>query len=398
MKISKVETAWITVPCDPPQGLSSGDITMSTDAVCRITTDEGLYGIGEARGASLPEICRVIAGEYTPLLLGENPVESQYIWDKLYRHKLAGLTPPEQSGKRPDWPAMRPYQAALAAVDLAIWDIKAKARNLSVCELLGGKPHPVVAYLSKAFYVEGQSLDEMCREAIEELERDGYTHMKMRVGRYGHEDAVRRIAAVRKAVGPAMKIGVDVNQAFDCETAIKTCKAAEEYDLMWIEEPLGRAPKGADTKKADYDWDACLGEIAANTSVPLSSGENHYNLRDCNSLVTKGGIRYMQYDATKNGGATEWLKVAALCEANGILMAPHHVPHFHIMLSAAISNAFIVECYDNKRQHPAWPHLFDGFPEVKNGLMECPTGKGWGMDINEKFLKKHGTPVAWDFR
>jgi L-alanine-DL-glutamate epimerase-like enolase superfamily enzyme len=321
-------------------------------------------------------------------------MESQYLWDKLYQGRLAGMSP----GSYANWMPMRPHLAALAAVDLAIWDIKAKAVKLSVCELLGGKPRPVPAYLSKGFYVEGQSLDEMCGEAVTELERDGYKHMKIRVGRYDCEDAVRRIAAMRKAVGPDIGLAVDVNRAFDYATSLEMLKAVEQYDLLWVEEPIERVPKGADAADPDYDWNSYLGRLAEATAVPLSAGENHYNLKDCLGLVNKSKIKYMQYDATNTGGVTEWLKVAALCEANGMLMAPHHVPHFHIMLNAAVSNGFIMECYDYKRQHPAWPYLFDGFPEVKNGFMECPAGTGWGMDINEDFLRKHGTPVCWDFK
>jgi L-alanine-DL-glutamate epimerase-like enolase superfamily enzyme len=237
----------------------------------------------------------------------------------------------------------------------------------------------------------------MCREALEELERDGYTHMKIRAGRYGKDDAVNRVKVIRKAVGPDMKIGVDINQAFDYDTALATVKEFEQYDIMWYEEPLPRNPRGGDAGKADDNWDTFLGRIAEQTSVPMSSGENHYTLADCDSLVNNGGIKYMQFDITKNGGLTEWLKVAALCQAKGILLAPHHVPHFHIMPSAAMPNTYIVECYDNKRQHPAWPYLFDGFPEVRGGIMQCPEGPGWGMDINEPFLRKHGTIVSWDF-
>jgi L-alanine-DL-glutamate epimerase-like enolase superfamily enzyme len=237
----------------------------------------------------------------------------------------------------------------------------------------------------------------MCEEAVEELERDGYGHMKMRAGRYGKDDAVMRVKAVREAVGPDMKIGVDINQAFDYETAAAAVKEIEPYDIMWYEEPLRRAPRGADADRPDYDWDLYLGRIAAQTSIPISSGENHHTLADCESLITKGGIKYMQFDITKNGGLTEWLKVSALCEARGILLAPHHVPHFHIMPAAAMPHSFIIECYDNKRQHPAWPHLFDGFPEVRRGMMQCPEGPGWDMAINEPFLKKYGNNVSWDF-
>ena len=389
LKIRKVETAWITVPFLRSQGLAGGDMANSTDVVCRITTDDGIRGIGEARGAHLPDICKVIMDEYTPLLMGENPMETHYLWTKLYDAKLAGMSPP-------NWGPMRPYQAALAAVDLALWDIKAKALGLSICELLGGKPHPLPVYLCKGFYVEGQSLGEMCEEAVAEINRFGFKYTKIRVGRYGVDDAIQRIAAFRKALGPDMQIAVDVNQAFDYDTTLDFLKRAEQYNLLWIEEPLGRTPRGNDVGKPDYDWDIYLGRLAKHTSTELSSGENHYTLIDSNSLITNGGIKYMQFDITKNGGLTEWLKVAALCEANNVLMAPHHVPHFHVMPTAAIANGFIIEYFDNKWHHPAWPHLFDGFPEVKDGMIACPSGTGWGMEVNENFLRSHGTLVSWN--
>ncbi len=389
MKIVKIETAWISIPCNPPQGVSSMTIQASTDTICRITTDEGIVGIGEGRGAAQPEICRTIMEEYSPLLLGENPLYSQELWNRMYSYKLG------VPGRPPEWKDLRRYQVALAAVDLALWDIRARAQNLSVCELLGGKPKAMPAYLSKAFYVDGQSHEEMCDEALTEMKRDGFTHMKMRVGRYGFRDAIERIEAVRKAIGPDIKLAVDVNEMFDYETALQTCRAAEPYDLMWMEEPFHRYPRGNDIGNPNYDRDNFSGILSRQTSIPLSAGEHHYGYAECFRLITRGCIRYMQYDVTKDGGVTAWLKVSAACEQAGILMAPHHVPHFHIMLNAAVPNGFIMECYDNKRQHPAWPHLFDGFPTVKNGMMDCPKGPGWGMSVNEDFLRKHGHLYAW---
>ena len=108
-----------------------------------------------------------------------------------------------------------------------------------------------------------------------------------------------------------------------------------------------------------------------------------------------GGIRYMQFDAVKNGGVTEWMKVAAMCEARGILMAPHHAPHFHVHLCAAVPHGVLVETFPNAKLYPAWPHLFDGFPECADGHVTVPDRPGWGMTINEAFLRERGTLVHW---
>lgn len=103
----------------------------------------------------------------------------------------------------------------------------------------------------------------------------------------------------------------------------------------------------------------------------------------------------MQFDATKNGGVTEFMKVASLCQAYGIPMAPHHVPHFHVQLVAAVPNGLILEAFDNAKQHVAWPDLFQGFPEVKDGHISVPDKPGWGMEINDELIERHGVKVNW---
>ena len=105
----------------------------------------------------------------------------------------------------------------------------------------------------------------------------------------------------------------------------------------------------------------------------------------------------MQLDiAKRSGGLSEWVKVQPICQAAGILMAPHVAPQFHVQLVAAAPNGFIVEICDNEKQHPAWPDLYHGFPEVRNGHMDCPTGPGWGLEINDEMVRKHGTLLDWD--
>ncbi len=103
----------------------------------------------------------------------------------------------------------------------------------------------------------------------------------------------------------------------------------------------------------------------------------------------------MQFDCLKNGGVTEFLKVAALSQAHGVLLAPHHVPHFQVQLTAAMPNGYIVEVFDNAHQHVAWPDLFPGYPEVRDGKMWVPDRPGWGMEISDDFVERHGVKVHW---
>ena len=390
MKIKKVETAWLRIKSEEPQGLSGGYMTHSSDAVCRITTDDGIQGIGDGRGASLPEICAVVHEVFTPLLEGENPLHTQYLWDKLYKatHEADGTV--KQGFNTAS------VRGALCAVDIALWDIKGKAAGMSVCELLGGRPHPVLAYIQKGFYVEGQTLSQMTDEAVWVLEAGGYRYLKMRVGRNGVDEARERVEAMRKALGDDIGLMVDVNGAWELPEAIEGAHALEPYHLTWMEEPIPRVPRKL--PRAGYDWNVELGKLGEETTIPLAAGENHQGILEFSELITKGRPKYMQLDVAKrSGGVSEWVKILGMCQANGILMAPHLAPQFHVHLVAAASNGFIVECGDDKKQHPSWPDLFPGWPEVRDGHMACPTAPGWGLEINDDMVKKHGTIIRWDF-
>jgi len=258
MKIDRVETAWIEIDCPEPQGLSGSDITRSTDALCRITTSDGLRGIGEGRGAPLAEICSIMHELFTPLLVGENALHTRYLWEKLFQATLDSKGEPKR-GLNP-----AAVRGALCAVDLALWDIKAKAANVSVCELLGGKPHPVPAYIQKGFYVPGESLNKMADEAVRGLEAGGYGYLKMRIGRNGTREARERVSVMREALGDDIGLMVDVNQAWHLDEAVEGAKALEPYNLTWYEDPIARKPRtGSPSQSAEnFDWNGELGELA----------------------------------------------------------------------------------------------------------------------------------------
>jgi L-alanine-DL-glutamate epimerase-like enolase superfamily enzyme len=390
VKIKKVETAWLSIKSPVPQGLSNGYMLHSSDAVCRITTDDGIQGVGEGRGAPLPEICRIVHELFTPLLEDENPLPIQYLWNRLLNSTI------DEDGNLKEGLRSASVRGALCAVDLALWDIKGKAAGMSVCELLGGKPRPVQAYIQKGFYVEGQSLSEMADEAVKVAEAGGFRHLKMRVGRDGIAEAKERVEVMRKALGDEFGLMVDVNGAWELPEAIEGAHALEPYNLMWMEEPIPRVPRTL--PKAGYNWNEELGKLGRETSIPMAAGENHEGLLEFNDLIVNGKPKYMQLDVAKrSGGVSEWVKVASICEANGILMAPHLMPQFHVQLVAAAPNGFIIECGDDEKQHPSWPHLFPGWPLVKDGYIDCPTGPGWGLTINDEMVKKYGTVIAWDF-
>ncbi len=123
-------------------------------------------------------------------------------------------------------------------------------------------------------------------------------------------------------------------------------------------------PGVRDRRRAAVACAACerLDGILAPPGEARASGENHTTLAECRSLIEHAPLRFMQFDCLKNGGVTEFLRVASLSQAHGVALAPHHVPHFQVQLTAAMPNGYIVEVFDNAKQHVAWPDLFPGYP------------------------------------
>lgn len=393
LRIADVEVAWIQLPLPIGRGLSGGPITSSTDLVCRVTTTDGIEGIGEARGAPLPLMAEVVDQGLRPLLLGQDAAATQHLWTTARDTFLGDGSPP--AGPRPQAWARNAVLGAMAAVDLALWEIKAKAAGLSVCRLLGGRPRPMPAYCSSGFFVEGQSLEAMAKEALDELRARGFRATKIRVGRGAPEESAARVRVVREAVGPDARIMVDANQAWTTDEAIAHARAMEPYDLTWLEEPLPSPGRPHRATKETRDWDAETGVVGAHTAIPIASGENHVTLAECRDLVDKGNVRYVQFDCIKNGGITEFAKVAAYAEAKGVALAPHHVPHFHVQIAAAYPHTAWIEVFDNAKQHVTWLDLFPGYPEVRDGMIECRDTPGWGFELNEEFLRAKGTLVHW---
>ncbi len=146
----------------------------------------------------------------------------------------------------------------------------------------------------------------------------GFRAVKMKDGGLAIDEDVRRVASPREAIGPDVRLMLDANVAYDVPTAIAAARAFEPFDITWFEEPVHW-----------YDGVFGLAQIAAATTIPIASGASELHRWGCRDLILHGGIRIMQFDATRAGGVTEWLRVAAYAAAHGILMAPHHDPRVH---------------------------------------------------------------------
>tara|TARA_B100000446_G_scaffold186699_1_gene213740 strand:+ start:278 stop:1438 length:1161 start_codon:yes stop_codon:yes gene_type:complete len=383
MKITDVEPIVVSwPPFENSFWTSLNRIGQVSELVVLVHTDEGIIGIGEAHGGSMHYIDNTgvahISGAGStvtdilkPLLIGENPLDNERLWSKMF-----GLT--YQKGWSQIGATRQQILAAMAAVDIALWDIKGKAANMPVWRLLGGYRNTVPCYVTGGYYQDGKTIDDLTAECKSYVET-GYNAIKLKIGGVSVEEDVDRVTAVREAVGPDIDIMVDVNEGYDVRTAIRAARLLEPLDIRWLEEPVHW-----------YDRIEGLRQVADATTIPIASGEQALTRWDARDLLMRGGIKIMQFDCTRSAGITEVLKIAGMCAAQNVNLALHHDPQVHGHVMAALPNGEILETFPSAARDPIWAELFSVRPEIVNSQMKLLDRPGWGLELNEDTLEKRG--------
>ena len=332
-----------------------------------IHTDEGITGYGyTGTHAHLPSdrlIVDCIEGSYAPLLLGEDPTETQRLWDK-----LAHFPPTQWIGRGGI------THLALAAVDVALWDIKAKASGVPLWKLLGGSREKRI----KAYNTDGGWLNwddatvvDDCRRLVEV---DGYRGVKIKVGSENYRRDIHRVDAVRKAVGPDILLMVDANGRWDLPTAQRFGKAISDFDVFWFEEPIW------------YDDVAGHARLAEAIDTPIALGEQLYLLDHFKSFLDAKALHFVQPDAVRLGGITEWLQVADLALANRLPVCAHvgDMAQIHLPLSIAHPACTMLEYIPWLRQ------CFTEPVTVRDGYFIPPEEPGANVTLAPDALEKFG--------
>ncbi len=359
MKITHIEIHRLCFPLKESFGTAYSTISQVMESLVTVHTSDGITGIGLADAD--PEVVQEVGG----MVVGEDPCRIEKLWQKMFQATLRNRKKPSKEM----------IMRAISAIDVALWDIMGKAAGLTVWSLLGGCCDKVAAYASDGYYREGGT-ETLVREMIGYQEL-GYKAVKMKIGRLPLAEDAARVEAVRSALGNDMEIMIDANQSYDVETAITASRIFEPYRIRWFEEPVHW-----------YDNIDGLGQVAAATSIPLAAGEGEYSIWRCRDLLSRGGIKIMQVQASRGGGITPWRKVAAMSEAAHVTMSAHHDPWIHVHLVGAVPNGLNLECFPNPRRDPLWFELFCGLPAVREGFMEVPRKPGLGIEIDDQVLRK----------
>ena len=291
------------------------------------------------------------AKEVAPALIGEDPNDIARLWDKLC---WAGASV-GRSGLSIQ---------AIAAFDVALWDMKARRAKLSLAKLLGGFRDSVRCYNTSGGFLH-TPIEQLLVNAAAARER-GIGGIKLKVGQPDRALDIRRVEAVRKHLGDDMPLMVDANQQWDRPTAQRMCRVFESFNLVWIEEPLDA-----------YDFEGHAG-LAAQFDTPIATGEMLTSAAEHADLIRHRAADYLQPDAPRVGGITPFLKVAALAENAGLMLAPHFAMELHIHLAAAYPREPWVE-------HFEWLEpLFNERIQIKDGRMLVPTRPGLGLSLSEQ--------------
>ncbi|MCQ4258832.1 L-talarate/galactarate dehydratase [Stutzerimonas stutzeri] len=291
------------------------------------------------------------AQQIAPLLIGEDPNDIARLWTKM---AWAGA-----SVGRCGVAAQ-----AIAALDTALWDLKARRAALPLSKLLGAHRSAVPCYNTSGGYLQAP-IEEVIEKAIQSRER-GIGGIKMKVGQPDRRADVRRVDALRKQLGEQVPLMVDVNQQWDRITALRMGRELEQYALEWIEEPLDAH---------DVTGHAAL---AAQLDTPIGTGEMLTSASEALAYVDTGAVDVIMHDAPRLGGITPFLKVASAAEQRGMIMAPHFVMEIHLHLAAAYEHQTWVE-------HFEWLEpAFNERLEIRDGMMIVPDRPGLGLSLSEE--------------
>jgi len=335
----------------------------------KVETDEGIYGVGEG-GLTWRELaCAEAVFHLSSFLVGQPANRIEHLWQTMYRGGF--------------FPADKVIASAIAAIDIALWDLRGKALGVPVYELLGGRVRDrVVCYP----HVVGATPEEIAANS-RALADEGWRFIRFGVPSDGDllepskavREAVRQFAAIREAVGEDVEICIDAHTRLDPPEAIQLCRALEPYRPYFVEDPIRSENMHS------------FHQLARHAAVPLAAGEQFASKWDFRELIEEDLIQYCRVDLCICGGITEARKVAGWCETHYINLAPHNPlgpvsTAACLHLDLATSNFGVQEL--PRLPGTVLPEVFPVQVPFADGHLLPPTAPGLGVEFNEEAARK----------
>lgn len=369
MKIAKIDVFQLE--------WAPGDAQEKRGAFIQVHADDGTIGIGEAspmQGGLLS--LALLKHHIASSVIGADPLDHAVIHDRL-QHKLVKLGPEGILG------------GALAALDIALWDLKGKLLGQPIYKLIGGAWRTALPFYASIGHNAERNVDQVCR-AVEERMRDKPSAIKIRFDSERTiidtdiKGDIEKARAVRKLVGPDFPLAFDANNGYTTGGAIRVGRALEELGFWWFEEPV------------QHYHVSRMGEVARQLDITVSAGEQTYTTSGVADLIS-AGVRMVQPDIVKMGGITGLLRCAALCHAHGVELVPHqtqptigHLANMHVA-AAQLHATKPCELDDpSSRRHA----VFANPPKPVDGLFHLPTAPGLGLDMIEAEVTKRRLEIG----
>jgi galactonate dehydratase len=339
---------------------------------CIVETDEGISGVGEARVLGKTHTVTEYLKDAQRHFIGHDPFNIEALYRRM---TLLDFGKPGEV-----------VYTGLALVELAFWDIIGKATKQPVYRLLGGQVKDRIPAYANGWYTVERSPDQFAAAARRVVER-GYRGMKfdpfgngdMELERDQFYKSLDLIEAVASVAGTRAQMMIEMHGRFAPHQAREIARHIEKYNVAWVEEPC---------RPGDIP---AMGRMRSHTSLPIATGERLYGAMEFRELWTTGYVDIVQPDITQCGGILETKKIASTAETHSVMVAPHNVGGIistmaALHLSLTLRNAKVLEHF-NDFADPHVKKAGSGYPEVVDGWFPLPTRPGWGVELDEEFIR-----------
>jgi galactonate dehydratase len=340
----------------------------------KVLTDEGIYGVGEGTVNAFAKTTEAAIHELSPLIIGMDPFQVESICQRLVRDVYSE--------------GAQIHMCAVAAIEIACWDIVGKACNQPIYNLWGGRCHQKLRAYANGWY-RGPRTPESFAEKAKAVAARGYTAMKFdpfgsawrMMSRYDFDLSVDIIRAVRDAVGPSVDLLIEVHCRFNVATAIQFAEAIHQFRPAWFEEPVPHTNINA------------LVEVARRSPVPVATGESFSNKQQFAELLKHDVVSILQPEPLNLGGLFAARKIADMADAHFGMIAPHSAQGpvssaACVQLNASIPNFYIHEIFDEFNE-PWEREIVINPVEVVDGHIDIPERPGLGIDLNLEEIRRH---------
>ena len=376
MNIKKVTCHPVAAPVERPFTSSRGWLYKTRGScIVEIETSDGTVGWGECYGPAAVAKA-YIDTQFGPRIIGRDPFDVEVIWEDLYN-------------RIKDYGGKGMAASALSGIDIALWDLIGKACNKPIHKLIGGAYRSeVTCYATGLYFID---MNRLIEEAVEEAKGyvdEGFVAVKMKIGLGDPKLDIRRVAAVRDAVGPDIRLMVDANHCLTVPQAIRMGRELEKLDIEWFEEPI-----------SPEDVDGYV-EVTRALDMAVAGGENEMTRWGFRDLVVRKAMDIVQPDVCAAGGISECRKIATLAAAHGVECVPHA---WGSVIGVAATLHFLAALPDQPPSFRPMPPMFE-FEQCENpfrdllakepivqqrGVVQIPTGAGLGIEIDRSVLDRY---------